>query len=97
MPSNDDGNASPQKKKKKLENEEAASIRLVKLTEDGCAILRAAGETSLATGLVNIIGLLGGHVVDELPEYARDHAAVIGGYLKTPTAGNTIQVIVNIS
>jgi len=71
---------------------ENSHVRLISLQVEGCAVLRSAIGMNLAGGLVNVIEHLDGHVVDDLPEYARDHATVVGGYIKIPMAKDTIEV-----
>ena len=65
---------------------------LIPLARDSCAILRAAVGASLKEGAARVIQMLGGHVVDELPEFVREHAGVVGPYVRVPMPEDIVEV-----
>ena len=70
----------------------STQTKLIRIEADSCAILDAAIGTTLAPRLASIIELLGGHVTGDLPEFVRDHAGVVGTYVKIPIAEDIVEV-----
>lgn len=70
-------------------------LRLIQLSDTSCAIMQSALGATLSPGIERILGVVGGHVVVELPQFVRDHAAVVGIYVKVPVAEDVVEVLYN--
>lgn len=73
----------------------ASPLRLIQLTEASCAVMQSALGATLSAGVERTLGAVGAHVVVELPQFVRDHAAVVGIYVKVPVAEDVVEVLYN--
>ena len=72
-----------------------SSVKLVPIMADTCVILRSGAGTTLSSGMVNVLGHFNVIVVDDLPQYVRDHAEVMGNYIRLPIADDLVEVMYN--
>jgi len=72
-----------------------SSVRLVTPTLNGCVILRTGVGSTLSSGVASVLELLGACIVDDLPEYVRSHAAVVGNCVRLPLSEDIVEVMYN--
>ena len=72
-----------------------SSVRLVTLTLNGCVILRSAVGSTLSRGVASVLELMGACIADDLPEYVRCHAAVVGNCVRLPLSEDIVEVMYN--
>lgn len=77
-----------------LDSDEAR-VRLVPLILNGCVILRSGVGNTLSAGVASVLQLLGACIADDLPEYVRCHAAVIGNCIRLPLSEDIVEVMYN--
>ena len=65
------------------------------LMYNGCVILRSGIGSTLSAGVASVLELCGACIVDDLPEYVRFHAAVVGNYVRLPLSEDIVEVMYN--
>ena len=72
-----------------------ARVRLVTLAVNGCVILRSGVGNTLSSGVATVLELLGACIADDLPDYVRCHAAVVGNCVRLPLSEDIVEVMYN--
>ena len=72
------------------------TTRLIPLQTSSFTVLKSAMGTDLEEGTQRVLQQIGVYIVEDLPQYAKNHAAVLGNYVKLPLSEDILDVILCI-